>query len=299
MKKVHNPLVLNKIENIKLIKKSSSVSYTGENSLPSSNRESENELQIQIEDDQNINDDEKQLELLSYNRLLKMKKPCKNKKDFKKQKVNFFLKETKIIFGVFILFYILQFVIDYLIQMKDFSENKSVSSSIKYFFFIFLFFPLFFGLEKIFHFFVMRVFLILLVFILIILEITIMYFETDRLMLEIDLALLFCPLFLLTNFSFLSFTEIIFVNLNFLIVVIIVIIYFGLSYFENIIMYVLILLHITIRNFFPLRFHLKSFNKLKISEIKNAKQMEKLIQLMPTHVIFSFNLIIFKKNFSN
>lgn len=279
IKKNHNIL-----ENMKFLRKSSSHCYSGEVSSPSSNRERRESENDHPEEEQDFN--ERELELLCYNKLLTIKKGCKNLKEFEKQKHEFFSKETYLIYGIMILFYVFQMVADFLFQTKDFSENNSAIGFINFFVYLCLFSFAFFGLNKLFTNFFLRLFLFILHFTLIILKIVEMKFENDRLMMDIDFAFLFCPVVFLPNFSFFSFVEIMFINISFLIVLIGAIIFFSISDFEKIFASIFIVILIVIRNYFPSRSQIKYFNSRKNSQLKQYQQSEKILKLLPIHVNF-------------
>ena len=293
-KTLKNPSVVEKID--QMFSKSQSHEYFGDQvsfSMPSSNRsnrESDYNIDFQGEEDQDLVD-ERGLEFLNYNKFfLTIKNPCKNYKEFENQNIVKFLKETQIIFGIMLCFYTFESVIDFLLHMNDLNETNSVRGIMKFILNISLFFLSFFGIEKFFYFFFMRVVFLILVIAIFILQMVDLHYETDHIMMDIDFALMFCPLIFLTNFSFFTFLEILFINLLFLIAFMVVIGYMHIFQLENLLMTILILFHNVIKNFFQLRFQMKSFNNLKSSRLKRAEQEEKISQLLPIHVIFfSYN----------
>ncbi len=270
------------------LKKSQSKEYTGDPiSLPSSSRE--NNDKDYREEDQDFADD-REMEYFKYHRFfLTIKKPCKNLPEFKNERLLTFLKESRIFYGILLFFYTFHNVVDFLIHSKDFSESKTFFTLAKCFINISLFFLSFFGIEKLFSFFLMRLLLIVFILILFLLQIIDLVEETDIIMRDIMFSILFCPLIFLTNFAFFSFVEILFINFSFMAALLVVIIYSNIPNLENISMTILILCHNMIKIFFQLRFHIKSFNNLKSSHIKQAEQEEKISQLLPIHVKYFFS----------
>ena len=282
-KKIKNPLIQEKFDKLN---KCLSIEFQGERSLNSVTQDNDaNDFREEEQDFQ----DERELEFLKYHKyFLTIKKPCKNLKEFDQNRLTSFLKESRIFFCVMLFFYTFESVVDFLIHMQDFSENQTPKSFLKFCVIIALFFLSFFGIEKLFHFFIMRMILVTFIFILFIVEIFDVLNESDKIMKDINFAVLFCPLIFLTNFSFFSFLEIFFINSSFFIAFLCVIIFSDIITLEIFVMAFMITVHNVIKMYFQLRLNLKSFNNLRSSHLKRAEQEEKISQLLPIHVKYDY-----------
>lgn len=285
--------ILEKFDEIQRISKSISREFPPDdlnlNSICSSSRDANNEFQFPAEEDQDFSNNERALELLIYNKFfLNIKRPCKNLKEFKKEIIVNHLKESQIIFGIMLFFYSFQSVIDFFLHIEDLQEAKSATGFIRFFTNISLFFLSFFGVDKLFSFLALRIIFIVVEFVFLIVGILDYHNENDLLMKDVSLALLFCPVIFMTNLSFFNFREIIFINFGVLFTLIIAMTYDKSLNLENTIMTFVVLIHNIIKNYFQKRFHIKSFNNLKLLYLIREEQNEKLSQLLPIHVKLAF-----------
>lgn len=290
-KKMNKQAILERFDQIHRLSKTQSRIFNNDelnlnlnNSIPSSNRDGTSEFQVE-EDQDFFQNNERALEFLKYNRLfLNIDKNCKNLKEFKSEKIVNYLKESQIIFGIMLFFYSFQSVIDFLLHVNDLQDTKSVTGFIRFFTNIALFFLSFFGIDKLFYFFALRIIFIVVVFVFLIIGIIDYHYENDYMMRNVNLALLFCPVIFTTNLSFFNFREIIFINFAFMFALVFTIIYHNSFDLENILMTFVILIHNIIKIYFQKRFHLKAFNNLKFLSLIREEQDEKISQLLPIHV---------------
>ena len=288
-KTLHNQAVIDKLDQLNNLSKSLSHEYSGEQvsvSMPSSgrsNRESEyNELPG--DDDKDFGD-ERVLEFLKFNKyFLTIKKPCKNYKEFQKEKIEKLMKETYLIYGCLLIFYTLESVIDFMLNKSGMNETYSARGIPKFILDILLFFLSFIGIDKLFRFLCIRVVFVTFILAIFVLQILDLHYENDKIMKDIDFALMFCPIVFLTNFSFFTFLEIFIINVIFFIILLVVIVYSQSITLENILMTILILIHNIIKVFFQLRHQIKVFNNFKSARMKRLEQEEQISQLLPVHV---------------
>lgn len=299
-KTLHNQAVVEKLDQFNNLSKSLSHEYSGEQvslSMPSSGRSNRDEYNdLQGDDDKDFVD-ERVLEFLKFNKyFLTIQKPCKNYKEFQKEKIEKLMKETYLIYGCLLIFYTLESVIDFMLNKSGMNDTYSARGIPKFILDILLFFLSFIGIDKLFRFLCIRVVFVTFILAIFVLQILDLHYENDRIMKDIDFALMFCPIIFLTNFSFFTFLEIFIINVTFFIILLVVIVYSQSITLENILMTILILIHNIIKIFFQLRHQIKVFNNFKSARIKRLEQEEQISQLLPVHVIkkaFYLNCLCF------